>query len=442
MEVTSGSKLLFLQIVLVVLLLHCADSADCGRRKIKLQQLVTHGYTTYPGEFPWHAALFMAAGFKKSYICGGSLVNELSIVTAAHCVTDSATGLVVSPATLYVQLGKFKLNLLSDTVQEHAVQQVVVHNDFQLATSKYDIAILKLATQAKYTDYVQPICVFPQPVVNYNDGSNRGVSVGWGYTEFDTLSDALRGTTMPLVGHTKCLESNPDLFDRTIYDGMFCAGHRNGTNVCNGDSGGGMYFNHNNVWHLIGIVSFTSAREVDTNLCSTKDYTGFTKVSAFEDFIVSTCGLQATTAGTTKRPSNEAAKKKHYYISDFAIDSKVNWFQAGDHCRSMGQHLAEIRSEQENTKVKEVISKAGMEIDANGVAHWKQFWIGANDLGVNGVFRWQFSGRSLSFTNWRHDEPNNRNNNEHCVTILGNKHAFWVDVNCKGRRQVICEVWK
>ncbi|EDS39620.1 serine protease 27 [Culex quinquefasciatus] len=201
---------------------------SCGRRQIKLQQLVTHGYTTNPGEFPWHAGIFMTTGFQKSYICGGSLVNELSVITAAHCVTDPVNGLVTSPATLFVQLGKFKLNLYGDTVQEHAVQQVIVCEDFQTKTSKYDLAIVRLATQARFTDYVQPICVFPQPPgINYNDGSIRGTVVGWGYTQFDALSDALQGTTLPVVGHTKCLESNPELFERTLYDGMFCAGFKN-----------------------------------------------------------------------------------------------------------------------------------------------------------------------------------------------------------------------
>ncbi|XP_053684725.1 chymotrypsinogen B-like [Sabethes cyaneus] len=440
------SSLFLLSSILCYVFSANGASFRCGQRKIKLQQLVTHGYSTFPGEFPWHAAVFMVAGFDRSYICGGSLINEFSILTAAHCVTDPATGLVASPATLFVQLGKFKLNLYSDTVQEHAVQQVIVHSDFQMATSKYDIAVLKLATGAKFTDYVQPICVFPQPMVNYNDGSGQGVSVGWGYTEFDALSDALRGTTMPLVSYTNCLESNPDLFDRTIYDGMFCAGFRNGTNVCNGDSGGGMFYNRNNVWYLIGVVSFTAARELASNLCSTADYTGFTKISAFEDFIVEHCGpdvLSTTTATTTtKKPSSAAGKKKHYTASNFPTESKVNWFQAGDYCRSMGQHLAEIKSEQDNAKIKQIAANAGMEIDTGGVSRLKHFWIGANDLGVNGVYRWQFSGKPLTFTHWRSNEPDSKNNNEHCVVVLGNKNAFWAVVNCKSKKQVICEVWK
>lgn len=204
------------------------NDASCGKRKINLQQLVTHGYTTNPGEFPWHAALYMKSGFQKSYICGGTLVNELSIVTATHCVVDSSSGHVVSPESLYVQLGKFKLNLYADTVQEHAVLQVITHAEFQPTTSKYDVAVLKLATQAKFTAYVQPICVFPQPTINFNDGSEKGIVVGWGYTEYDAVADALQATSVPLISYTKCLESNPDLFDRTIYDGMFCAGYTNG----------------------------------------------------------------------------------------------------------------------------------------------------------------------------------------------------------------------
>ncbi|XP_039451223.1 chymotrypsinogen B-like [Culex pipiens pallens] len=439
-----NSAFVLKSILFVIICVQCNANVappSCGRRQIKLQQLVTHGYTTNPGEFPWHAGIFMTTGFQKSYICGGSLVNELSVITAAHCVTDPVNGLVTSPATLFVQLGKFKLNLYGDTVQEHAVQQVIVCEDFQTKTSKYDLAIVRLATQARFTDYVQPICVFPQPPgINYNDGSIRGTVVGWGYTQFDALSDALQGTTLPVVGHTKCLESNPELFERTLYDGMFCAGFKNGTNVCNGDSGGGMYVNRNGQWFLIGVVSFTAARDSNTNLCSTKDYTGFTKVSAFQDFIVTNCGLQPV----TERPAavGGGGKQKYFHASDFGLEQKMNWFQAGDYCRSIGQHLAEIRSGQDQAKVKEIVAKGGMEPDANGVARLKQYWIGANDLGVSRDFKWQFSGRGITFTHWRQNEPNNVNNNEHCVAVLGNKQAFWIDANCKGKRQVLCEVWK
>ncbi|XP_055612423.1 CLIP domain-containing serine protease B15-like [Uranotaenia lowii] len=425
-------------------------SKTCGKQKILLQQLVTHGYSTHPGEFPWHVALFMAQGFQKSYICGGTLVNEVSVLTAAHCVTDSATALVLSPSTLFVQVGKFKLNLYSDTVQEHAVHQVLVYEDFQQATSRNDLAVLKLATQVKFTDYVQPICVFPQPPINLNDGSVRGVVVGWGYTEHDNLADDLRGTTLPLVSHTRCLESNPDLFDRTLNDEMFCAGHRNGTNVCNGDSGGGMYYNQNGNWYLIGIVSFTGARSANSNLCSTKDYTGFTKVAAFESFIKESCGLLASpqnlapSAHMAASPTTSGGngKIKRFQASSFAADQKVNWFQAGDYCRSIGQHLAEIKSTHDNAKVKEIVSQTGMETDAQGVSRIRHFWIGANDLGENLVFKWQFSGKVVTFTNWRQNEPNYVNKNTHCAAVLGNKNAFWINANCNARKQVLCEVWK
>nr|XP_019525930.2 chymotrypsin-like protease CTRL-1 [Aedes albopictus] len=430
-----------------------AANAACGKRKINLQQLVTHGYTTNPGEFPWHAALYMKSGFQKSYICGGTLVNELSIVTATHCVVDSSSGHVVSPESLYVQLGKFKLNLYADTVQEHAVLQVITHAEFQPTTSKYDVAVLKLATQAKYTAYVQPICVFPQPVVNFNDGTEKGTVVGWGYTEFDAVADALQATSVPLISYTKCLESNPDLFDRTIYDGMFCAGYTNGTNVCNGDSGGGLYLNRNGLWYLVGIVSFTAAREERTNLCSTHDYTGFTKVAAFEEFIVNSCGLVvpprvggSDQSGGVDHPGGidqaGGKRQKYIYASNFEPHEKMNWFQAGDYCRSIGKHLAEIKSAQDNVKVQDIVRLGGMEIDEYGATKNKQYWIGANDLAKNRVFKWQFSGKRVTFTHWRNNEPNNMHNNEHCVAVLGNKQAFWLDANCRGKRQVLCEYWK
>lgn len=44
---------------------------------------ITQGLDTFPGEYPWQAAMF-AEG--NTYICGGSIIGDFYILTAAHCV--------------------------------------------------------------------------------------------------------------------------------------------------------------------------------------------------------------------------------------------------------------------------------------------------------------------------------------------------------------------
>lgn len=38
------------------------------------------------GEYPWHAAILKRDGHEMVYVCGGSLIDDRHIVTAAHCV--------------------------------------------------------------------------------------------------------------------------------------------------------------------------------------------------------------------------------------------------------------------------------------------------------------------------------------------------------------------
>uniref|UniRef100_A0A182MLH4 Peptidase S1 domain-containing protein n=1 Tax=Anopheles culicifacies TaxID=139723 RepID=A0A182MLH4_9DIPT len=65
---------------------------------------------------------------------------------------------------------------------------------------------------------------------------------------------------------------------------MFCAGKRDGVGACNGDSGGGMFFNYDGTWYIRGLVSFTKPRE-DAHICDTKEYTVFTDVAKYLKWI-------------------------------------------------------------------------------------------------------------------------------------------------------------
>jgi dynein heavy chain len=66
-----------------------------------------------------------------------------------------------------------------------------------------------------------------------------------GYNENGLVSDDLSYIKMPVVTHETCIWSNRDFFSKVTSEKSFCAGFRNGTNVCNGDSGGGKLFLEN-----------------------------------------------------------------------------------------------------------------------------------------------------------------------------------------------------
>uniref|UniRef100_A0A8D8RLH0 Peptidase S1 domain-containing protein n=1 Tax=Cacopsylla melanoneura TaxID=428564 RepID=A0A8D8RLH0_9HEMI len=80
----------------------------------KAQPLVTNGQKTARGQWPWHAALYKTEGINLSYICGGSLITSMYVITAAHCVTKKPYDKPVDSDTLVIYLGKYHQHQFSD----------------------------------------------------------------------------------------------------------------------------------------------------------------------------------------------------------------------------------------------------------------------------------------------------------------------------------------
>lgn len=113
-----------------------------------------------------------------------------------------------------------------------------------------------------------------------------GTVVGFGITEKNKISYNLRQAVIPVVSLTTCLDSDRSFYGSFVSDYTFCAGFRNGTTACNGDSGGGYVFEENGVYRMRGIVSLTQARPGDHNrLCKTDQYVVFTDVAKYLDWI-------------------------------------------------------------------------------------------------------------------------------------------------------------
>ncbi|XP_062715613.1 clotting factor B [Aedes albopictus] len=165
--------------------------------------------------------------------------------------------------------------------QRHSVKSVSSFDNYTWTSHQYDIAILELDSEVNFNQYVQPACV----LLEKNLIDKVGTVVGWGLTEFNAESSVLREAQLPVVDTITCLNSDHVAFGPTLKRGMFCAGYTNGTGVCNGDSGGGLLFEVNGVWHLGGIISFTRARDEDKAKCQTKGYAVFSKVHDYLSWI-------------------------------------------------------------------------------------------------------------------------------------------------------------
>lgn len=136
---------------------------------------------------PWQVSLENASG---DHFCGGSIVHESWIVTAAHCVDNVGTITVHAGAT----------DQTNNAVgQRIAVDQIIIHDDFDVGPEETanDIALLHLQTPLTFNADVQPICVtdgiLPIPI------GTVAIISGWGDTGAGCCSDVLMMAQVPVI---------------------------------------------------------------------------------------------------------------------------------------------------------------------------------------------------------------------------------------------------
>ncbi|XP_077291087.1 chymotrypsin-like elastase family member 2A [Arctopsyche grandis] len=262
---------------------------ECGRRPIQNRPFIEQGWSSKPGDWPWHSALYrlQTSSSQLKYTCGGTLISITRVLTAGHCVVEY--GSILLPERLFVALGKFNFIGDDNGLQEKRVFEIILHPKFSRNKVSNDIAVLKLSSEVTLTEFVQPICINANNPDKSQLADTFGYVVGWGKTEKAKHSDHLLEARVPIKSDLECLKEDPSFFDIFLNDGNFCVGYENGTGVCNGDSGGGLYLSQNNsegqeMWFLRGIVSLGAALH-DQTICNTKHFTLFTDVAHYIDFI-------------------------------------------------------------------------------------------------------------------------------------------------------------
>uniref|UniRef100_A0A182P2J7 Peptidase S1 domain-containing protein n=1 Tax=Anopheles epiroticus TaxID=199890 RepID=A0A182P2J7_9DIPT len=262
----------------------------CGTVVPKANPLVTHGSVSERGQFPWHGALYRSTVTELKYLCGATLISRRASITAAHCVTLEKSVKPVDAGSLLLYFGKIDLGKWNGPEEDAQIRSIHIPDQYQHERFFNDIAVLMLKEDIKYSNFVRPVCLW-----NFDDDykmliNKIGLVPGWGYNEHGLVSSRLSFAQMPVVAHETCIWSNRDFFSKVTSDTSFCAGFKNGTSVCNGDSGGGMVFKHNNLWYLRGVVSVSAALQ-DRFRCDSTHYVVFTDAAKFTSWIKSLIDL-------------------------------------------------------------------------------------------------------------------------------------------------------
>ncbi|XP_030374458.1 seminase [Scaptodrosophila lebanonensis] len=175
--------------------------------------------------------------YNGQFICGGTLVSNLFVITAAHCIYGYQAN------SMTVQGGVTRLTQRGVIRRVYKAMRPSIYNPELL---NMDVGVIKLRS-AMVGRNISPISLCS---VQWRAGSYMRVS-GWGAT-LPNVSDTsiqLRTVRLRLMNKTVCKSMYRGVTE--LYASMFCA-RASGKDTCTGDSGGGVIYNN----QLCGIVSW------------------------------------------------------------------------------------------------------------------------------------------------------------------------------------------
>ncbi|UYV70521.1 hypothetical protein LAZ67_7003406 [Cordylochernes scorpioides] len=263
-------------------------SYSCGVPKIPPKfetdgDRIVGGQEAVPNSWPWQVSLQEVLARPSSHFCGGTLVNDRWVVTAAHCFSG-----LEKKSDFSVHLGKHNKFQQEDKEIVRYMKRFVIYPDIPedefLVNKKYrmshDIALIELNAPVTFNDRVSPACL-PEGENTQPPVGTKCYATGWGLTKGTGRNTMLKQLIAPISNRTTCVSSFNIVLDKY----QICTEFVEKEGACNGDSGGPLVCKYpdSSSWTLTGIASYIK----ETNRVSA--FCGFpavyNRVSAHVDWV-------------------------------------------------------------------------------------------------------------------------------------------------------------
>lgn len=255
-------------------------------------RLTKNAINASTGQFPFHTAIFL----DENYICGGSLITEEVVLTAAHCVVDGEPDRVISEDKFQLLFGSIDMETLEGSEALREVAMIYTHPHFKSdRILRQDIALMMIKGKLQFSETINRICLFHSYNSMDSYYNNKTFTVlGFGSSDVtDMASRFLKYGRMKAIARSDCAWKQVR-FGLLPEHSTFCAAEDN-VIACPGDSGGALVQEIDDTYYLRGVASVT-VTESNQN-CNTTDAVAFTHVPYFQQWINETIELYWDSVG-------------------------------------------------------------------------------------------------------------------------------------------------
>ena len=231
---------------------------------IEIDSRIINGTQVSNSDDNWR--FIVSLKWNGGHYCGGSLISQTWVLTAAHCLSDSNGNPYIAEAGDTVGVGNYNVTQTTNI----GVKRFIVHPSYNSKTLNNDIGLIELKSA------VGSVSAITYDTSNSLSTGTQTKVAGWG-TMTEGISDApdnLMEALTPIVDVTQCNVA----YNGAISSNMLCAGYFVSTrDSCQGDSGGPLMVDNT----LVGIVSWGYG-------CARDNFPGvYTKVQNYTSWIKS-----------------------------------------------------------------------------------------------------------------------------------------------------------
>lgn len=245
-------------------------------KTFEIHPKIMNGFDSKRDQHPFYAFLIMKLATKKVSWCGGSLISNQFILTAAHCTAPAIK--------MSVHLGTLNATRRNETGRYGEFvrkQNIYIHPYYNAKLLTNDISLIKLEKPITFTKNIQPIRL--QNTCQPNENGCKVIVVGNGHFSSEhKIAPIQQWVSMTTISIVEC-KNHFAFLHLAIQNNVICAKNTETRSIGRGDSGGPLIRDGK----LIGVCSFLPQAygNLSRQQVASSEPQGFVKISAYHEWI-------------------------------------------------------------------------------------------------------------------------------------------------------------